>query len=103
MPKQNLTQYAVLGQLNLEPKTGYDIKQFVETNMSHFWTESYRWIYATLQQQDCTGIASRSASRRLQWGVRRTNRCCASLPSSRRFLAAGSASSWGLAIAPRRS
>ncbi|MHC4218078.1 MAG: PadR family transcriptional regulator [Planctomycetota bacterium] len=64
MPKQNLTQYTVLGLLNLEPRTGYDIKQFVETTMSHFWNESYRWVYTTLEQLESDGMAtSRSDDR----------------------------------------
>jgi DNA-binding PadR family transcriptional regulator len=58
MPKQNLTQYTVLGLLSLEPRTGYDIKQFVETTMSHFWNESYRWVYTTLEQLEADGMAT---------------------------------------------
>ncbi len=64
MPKQNLTQYAVLGLLDLSPRTGYDIKQFVEENISHFWNESYRWIYTTLDQLDADGLASARAEDR---------------------------------------
>ena len=56
MPKQNLTQYTVLGLLNMGPKTGYDIKQFVDSTMSHFWNESFRWIYATLEHLDADGL-----------------------------------------------
>ncbi len=64
MPKQNLTQYAVLGLLNLEPRTGYDIKQFVGTTMSHFWNESYRWVYTTLEQLEADGMATARAEDR---------------------------------------
>ncbi|MHC4651049.1 MAG: PadR family transcriptional regulator, partial [Planctomycetota bacterium] len=64
MPKQNLTQYTVLGLLNLEPRTGYDIKQFVETTMSHFWNESYRWVYTTLEQLEADGMATARAEDR---------------------------------------
>jgi DNA-binding PadR family transcriptional regulator len=64
MPKQNLTQYTVLGLLNLEPRTGYDIKQFVETTMSHFWNESYRWVYTTLEQLEAHGMATARAEDR---------------------------------------
>ena len=64
MPKQNLTQYTVLGLLNLEPRTGYDIKQFVETTMSHFWNESYRWVYTTLEQLETDGMATARAEDR---------------------------------------
>ncbi len=64
MPKQNLTQYAVLGLLNAEPRTGYDIKQFVESAMGHFWNESYRWIYTTLEQLESDGLAASRADDR---------------------------------------
>ena len=64
MPKRNLTQYTVLGLLNLEPRTGYDIKQFVETTMSHFWNESYRWVYTTLEQLEADGMATARAEDR---------------------------------------
>ena len=64
MPKQNLTQYAVLGLLNLEPRTGYDIKQFVDTTMGHFWNESYRWVYTTLEQLEVDGMATARAEDR---------------------------------------
>ncbi len=64
MPKQNLTQYAVLGLLNLEPRTGYDIKQFVGSTMSHFWNESYRWVYTTLEQLEADGMATARAEDR---------------------------------------
>ncbi|MHC4765761.1 MAG: helix-turn-helix transcriptional regulator [Planctomycetota bacterium] len=64
MPKQNLTQYTILGLLNLAPRTGYDIKQFVETTMSHFWNESYRWVYTTLEQLEAEGMATARAEDR---------------------------------------
>jgi DNA-binding PadR family transcriptional regulator len=64
MPKQNLTQYAVLGLLDLEPRTGYDIKRFVDTTMSHFWNESYRWVYTTLEQLEADGLATSRAEDR---------------------------------------
>jgi PadR family transcriptional regulator AphA len=64
MPKQNLTQYAVLGLLNLEPRTGYDIKQFVDSTMGHFWNESYRWVYTTLEQLEADGMATARAEDR---------------------------------------
>ena len=64
MPKQNLTQYAVLGLLNLEPRTGYDIKQFVDATMGHFWNESYRWVYTTLEQLEADGMATARAEDR---------------------------------------
>ncbi len=58
MPKANLTQYAILGLLDGGPRTGYEVKSFVEKAMDHFWSESYRWIYATLDQLHADGLAA---------------------------------------------
>ncbi len=58
MPKPNASRYAVLGLLNLEPSSGYDIKQFIESSLGHFWSESDRWIYVTLRQLKADGLAS---------------------------------------------
>ena len=46
MPKANVTQYAVLGLLTMQPRSGYDIKRFVESTISHFWHESLlqKWL-----------------------------------------------------------
>ena len=58
MPKANVTQYAVLGLLTMQPRSGYDIKRFVESTISHFWHESYRWIYTTLDQLEADGFVT---------------------------------------------
>ncbi len=58
MPKANLTQYTLLGLLNMQPRTGYDIKRFVADSMGHFWNESQRWVYVTLDQLDAEGLVT---------------------------------------------
>jgi len=58
MPKANITRFAVLGLLNMQPRSGYDIKRFVESTLSHFWHESYRWIYTTLDQLEADGLVT---------------------------------------------
>ena len=58
MPKANLTQYTLLGLLNMQPRTGYDIKRFVADSMGHFWNESQRWVYVTLDQLDADGLVT---------------------------------------------
>ncbi len=58
MPKANVTRYAVLGLLTMQPRSGYDIKRFVESTISHFWHESYRWIYTTLDQLEADGLVT---------------------------------------------
>lgn len=46
----NPTEYAILGLLAEEPRTGYDIKKEVEERFAHFWTESYGHIYPMLRR-----------------------------------------------------
>ncbi len=58
MPKANLTQYTLLGLLNMRPRTGYGIKRFVANTMGHFWNESQRWVYVTLDQLDADGLVT---------------------------------------------
>ncbi len=58
MPKANLTQYTLLGLLNMRPRTGYGIKRFVADTMGHFWNESQRWVYVTLDQLDSDGLVT---------------------------------------------
>jgi PadR family transcriptional regulator AphA len=44
------TVYAVLGLLNIEPMSGYDIRRNLEESLSYFWSESYGQIYPTLRK-----------------------------------------------------
>ena len=66
MPRPNVTQFAVLGMLGLRPRTGYDIKQFAERAIGHFWHESYRWIYTTLADLEAGGLVTSRADDRGQ-------------------------------------
>ena len=50
MAKENRSKYAVLGMLATGPKSGYDIKQTIETSIGHFWNESYGQIYPILKR-----------------------------------------------------
>lgn len=49
MAKENHTQYAILGLLTTECRTGYSIKQMIDTSLNHFWKISYGQIYPTLK------------------------------------------------------
>ena len=60
MAKENRSRYAVLGMLATGPKSGYDIKQTIETSIGHFWNESYGQIYPILKQLTQTGLATRT-------------------------------------------
>ncbi len=50
MATTNKTRYALLGVLCMKPCSGYDIKKFCDTTISHFWNENYGHIYPVLKQ-----------------------------------------------------
>ena len=50
------TIYAVLGLLNIEPMSGYDIRQNLEESLSYFWSESYGQIYPTLRKLEAARL-----------------------------------------------
>ncbi|WP_066497933.1 PadR family transcriptional regulator [Abyssisolibacter fermentans] len=50
MPKINKTQYAILGVLSISPKSGYNIKKFIESSIGYFWNENYGHIYPILKR-----------------------------------------------------
>lgn len=58
MTKENHTQYAILGLLTTECRTGYSIKQMIDTSLTHFWKISYGQIYPTLKLLVEKGYAS---------------------------------------------
>lgn len=60
MAKENRSKYAVLGMLATGPKSGYDIKQTIETSIGHFWNESYGQIYPILKRLTQDGLATRT-------------------------------------------
>lgn len=41
-------EYAILGWLNLEPMTGYDLKALIDSSIQHFWQADQSQIYRTL-------------------------------------------------------
>ncbi len=59
MAKENKTKFALLGVLNLNPASGYDIKKFCDDTISHFWNENYSHIYPVLEQLKDEGFAEK--------------------------------------------
>jgi PadR family transcriptional regulator, regulatory protein AphA len=59
MAKENKSKYAVMGVLSICPRSGYDIKKFMECSTSNFWNESYGQIYPILKQLVEEGLAVR--------------------------------------------
>lgn len=49
-PTRSRTPFTVLGCLAHGPKSGYDVKQFLERTVVHFWSESYGQIYPALRR-----------------------------------------------------
>jgi DNA-binding PadR family transcriptional regulator len=49
MPKENRSKYAILGMLDFCPMSGYDLRKYAASSISHFWKEDYGHIYPTLK------------------------------------------------------
>ncbi len=57
--KENSNQYAILGMLNHEPLTGYDLKKRMELTIGFFWPDlSYSKIYPTLKKMEKDKLVS---------------------------------------------
>ena len=50
------TRFVILGLLNEEPLSGYDIKKIIDIRMSFFWQESYGQIYPELAKLKKEGL-----------------------------------------------
>lgn len=66
----NQTQFALLGLLETEPGTGYDLKRRIGQSIAHFWQEGWGQIYPTLKRLEADKLVSRltvkSGKRELQ-------------------------------------
>ncbi|MDX1579159.1 MAG: PadR family transcriptional regulator [Gemmatimonadota bacterium] len=51
------TPYTILGCLTHGPMSGYDVKQFLERTVVHFWSESFGQIYPALRRLEAEGLA----------------------------------------------
>ncbi len=58
------SRYAVLGMLSMGLETGYAMKKHVESNLGHYWSESYGQIYPLLRQLVDEGLATCAEDRR---------------------------------------
>lgn len=56
MAKENTTVYIILGLLNHENLSGYDIKKRIEFMISQFWEVGYGQIYPTLKTLEERGL-----------------------------------------------
>jgi len=58
------TPFAILGLLQTEPRSGYDIRREAATGLGHFWSESYGQIYPALRSLAAKGHVRRRPERR---------------------------------------
>src|SRR5690625_2264978 len=58
MKKYNDTTYAILGVLTTECRSGYEIKQFIDNSLNHFWKISFGQIYPTLRRLEQDRLAT---------------------------------------------
>lgn len=56
--RENKSRYAVLGMLSYMPMSGYDLRKFIESSTSNFWSESYAQIYPMLKQLTREGLTT---------------------------------------------
>ena len=57
--RENRSQYAILGALTVAPMSGYDLKQFADESVRHFWAESFGQIYPMLRRLEADGLVER--------------------------------------------
>ena len=53
-----MIQYILLGFLNYQPMTGYELKQAIDSSTAHFWHAHHSQIYTTLRQMEGDGLVS---------------------------------------------
>jgi PadR family transcriptional regulator, regulatory protein AphA len=59
----NPTEFAILGLLAEEARSGYDIKKVVEERLSHFWSESFGHLYPMLRRLHERGLVGQEVER----------------------------------------
>ncbi len=50
MKRINRTKFSILGFLTVKPMSGYDIKKFIDTSITFFWSENFGRLYPTLNE-----------------------------------------------------
>ena len=63
MAKTNKTDFALLGILNIEPMSGYDIRSFIRESIGYFWQESYGQIYPALKRLHSRRLVSKKKAK----------------------------------------
>lgn len=58
------TDLAVLAVLNVQPMTGYAVREAIREQLGHFWSESFGQIYPTISELAKQGLVVKSAGER---------------------------------------
>jgi PadR family transcriptional regulator AphA len=53
-----MLKYALLGLLKYTPMSGYDLEQFINSSIGHFWHAKLSQIYRTLKQMEDEGLVT---------------------------------------------
>ena len=53
-----MIKYILLGFLNYQPMTGYQLKQAIDESTAHFWHAHHSQIYTTLRQMEGEGLVT---------------------------------------------
>ena len=53
-----MLKYVILGSLNYQPMSGYDLKQFTDRSTSNFWHAELSQIYVTLKALEKDGLVT---------------------------------------------
>lgn len=56
-----MLKYVILGCLNYQPMSGYDLKQFTDRSTSNFWHAELSQIYVTLKALEKDGLVTSTA------------------------------------------
>ncbi|HVN52938.1 MAG TPA: PadR family transcriptional regulator [Anaerolineaceae bacterium] len=51
-----MIRFILLGFLNYQPMTGYNLKQAIDSSTAHFWHAYHSQIYTTLRQMEADGL-----------------------------------------------
>lgn len=53
-----MIKYILLGFLNYQPMTGYELKQTIDESTAHFWHAYHSQIYTTLRQMEADSLVT---------------------------------------------
>ena len=56
-----MLKFALLGALNYQPMSGYDLKQFTDRSISNFWHAELSQVYVTLKALEKDGLITSSS------------------------------------------